>query len=479
MRFARRLLSSLHLVQIDGRSLRVRLILGMATFALLSLGGVAGWTSWTLQQWLVGTHQQAVQTIAERLPRDAELYSEMMGVPQALQRALNQLTTPGLVIWVKDSDGRRLAQSKEVEALPETLREALMAISTMPNSPQVREIDQRYFILFGLPLPLRGTNLGTLNLAKDITRDQVMLLEMVRSLVLASVWGTVLVTGASAWYVGRELRPLQQLSQMAGQLSAHDFGQQPLRVKHAPSEVRELAQTCNQMLSRLWDAWEQQRQFVSNVSHELRTPLTVVHGYLQSVLKRGANLSEPQREALETASAEAEHTIRLLKDLLELARSDSGNLRFNLESVPLEELAAEVTGMGRPFTQRLITVETEGSALIVKADRSRLKQVLLNLLDNAVKYADPQSPITIRLARLGEFVTIQVCDQGPGIALQQQARIFERFYRLDEHRNGSIEGCGLGLSIVKTLTEGMGGSVTVRSMPGEGSVFTVSLPSYR
>ncbi|MBD2101632.1 cell wall metabolism sensor histidine kinase WalK [Leptolyngbya sp. FACHB-261] len=487
MESASRALSTIRQPRIDLQSLRVRLILGMAAFSLLGLGGVAGWTSWTLQQWLIGSHQQNVQAIAERLPQDIELYSEMMSVPQGLQKALDQITTSNLLIWVNGADGNLITQSSQMAGRtagqmtspPVSVQKALMGLSTMPNYPQVREINQRYFILYSLPLLLRGTNLGTLQVAEDITRDQIMFQAIVRALILASLLGSLAVTGASAWYVRRALQPLRQLSQMAGMLSAHDFGQRPLRVENAPTEVKELAQTCNQMLSRLWDAWEQQRQFVGNVSHELRTPLTVVHGYLQSVLKRGTNLSEPQREALATASTEAEHTIRILKDLLELARSDSGNLRFHLEPVDLAELAAEVTGMGKPFASRHINIESAIPAPVAKADRSRLKQVLLNLLDNAVKYADPQSLIVVRLAHAGEFVTIQVCDQGPGIPLQQQSRIFERFYRLDESRDASSEGCGLGLSIVKTLTEGMGGSVTVRSMPGEGSIFTVSLPSYR
>lgn len=237
------------------------------------------------------------------------------------------------------------------------------------------------------------------------------------------------------------------------------------------SEVRELARTCNMMLERLAAAWEQQEQFVSNVSHELRTPLTIVYGYLQSVLRRD-NLTTTQRDALETAASEADRTIRLLQDLLDLARADSGHLHFHVEAIPLYALVTEVAGMAQQYSNRNIIIEADNE-IIVLADRHRLKQVLLNLIDNAVKYSDSSQPIALKLDQL-EQARIQVCDRGVGIPLQQQARIFERFYRVDESRYTS--GYGLGLSIVKTLVNGMGGCVTVASRLGEGSVFTITLP---
>jgi hypothetical protein len=231
------------------------------------------------------------------------------------------------------------------------------------------------------------------------------------------------------------------------------------------------------MLARLSESWEQQRQFVSNVSHELRTPLTIVHGYLQSVLRRGTNLTEPQREALETAGSEAERIIRLLQDLLDLARADSGHMHFHIESLVLNDLVATVAGMAEQYNNRPIVIEAVPSAISVRADRNCLKQVLLNLIDNAVKFSDPSQPVTLKLDQLGEQAIIQVCDRGLGIPLQHQTRIFERFYRMDEARARSTGSYGLGLSIVKTLVDGMGSNVTVRSKLGEGSTFTVTLPT--
>ncbi|NES72109.1 MAG: hypothetical protein F6K24_46405 [Okeania sp. SIO2D1] len=215
---------------------------------------------------------------------------------------------------------------------------------------------------------------------------------------------------------------------------------------------------------------------MSNVSHELRTPLTIVSGYLQSTLRRGKNLSEPQREALEIASSEAERTIQLLQDLLNMARADSGHLSFNLESLVAGNVLEEVVAMARQYSNREINLEPFDKSIRIKADRDRLKQVLLNLIDNAVKYSDPGQPIVIKLHRCDHKAVIQICDRSQGIPLQHQTRIFERFYRIDEARSRTSGGTGLGLSIVKTLVEGMGGSVAVLSTLGKGSNFSVNLP---
>jgi len=262
---------------------------------------------------------------------------------------------------------------------------------------------------------------------------------------------------------------------MAGAISAEDLSQAKLQLSHAPSEVKALAQTFNHMLLRLSEAWEQQRQFVSNVSHELRTPLTVVLGYLHSVLRRSNQLNDYQKEALETAAAEAERTVHLLQDLLDLARADSGYMHYHVEPVMLNGLVAEVASMAEKFSNRFIQVEAS-KPVEALADRDRLKQVLINVVDNAVKYSELDQAIELRVERLEQQAMIQIRDRGVGIPLQDQSRIFERFYRVDEARARSTGGHGLGLAIVKTLVEGMGGSVTVRSKPGEGSVFTITLP---
>ncbi|MBR8827347.1 MAG: HAMP domain-containing histidine kinase [Gomphosphaeria aponina SAG 52.96 = DSM 107014] len=168
--------------------------------------------------------------------------------------------------------------------------------------------------------------------------------------------------------------------------------------------------------------------------------------------------------------------LRRHRHLLDLARADSGSIHFYLEPIILNELVTEIGGMAQQYNNRTINIETGAEKVIIKADINRLKQVLLNLIDNGVKYSEKE--ITIKVEKIKETAIIQVSDRGSGIPLAQQNRIFERFYRLDEAKCRNTGGTGLGLSIVKTLVEGMGGKISLRSQLGEGSSFIISFPVY-
>ncbi|PSB01831.1 two-component sensor histidine kinase [Merismopedia glauca CCAP 1448/3] len=432
------------------------------------------WTTWKMQQILITTHTQNVEYIATRFPRDVQLYSEMLPVEAGLQKTIDNVSVPGLLVWVRSSNGKLLAQSTDFNSELTTTTQ-LMSMAEMPLKPQVYQFKDRYFVLYGGAVVVKGLLLGKVYMVQDITADQHELMSARQSLTIVCILATSVMMGAIALRIRRSLQPLHEMSQMAGVISAEDLGEAKLLLRHAPSEVKQLAQTFNMMLSRLSEAWEQQRQFVSNVSHELRTPLTIVSGYLQSVLRRSTNLNDNQREALETATSEAERTIHLLQDLLDLARADSGYIHFHLEPLILNDLAIEAATMAEKFSNRSITVKATDNVEAV-ADRDRLQQVLINLIDNAMKYSDPDDSIILELERIDRQAVIRVCDRGVGIALQHQSRIFERFYRVDESRARSTGGHGLGLAIVKTFVETMGGEIAVRSKPGAGSVFTIVLP---
>ncbi|AFY41095.1 cell wall metabolism sensor histidine kinase WalK [Nostoc sp. PCC 7107] len=463
---------------IDPFSLRVRLTIGIAAVSALGLGSLAIWTSWKMQQFLINNYKNNIQQITEHLPYYVELYTEVLPEENGLQKAINNLSTANTYLWVKNSQNQIIAQSDNLNKLPPKKVSELMDLTQTSIKPIAQEMGKSYFVMCGSTLRLQGQSVGTLLVVQDVTQEQSMFLVIVKSLGIGSIVTITIISVAIAFYIKRSLQPLRQLSQMTEVISIADLGQAQLYLDKAPSEVRELTQTYNMMLSRLFQSWEQERQFVSNVSHELRTPLTIVHGYLQSVLRRQNNLTEVQQEALATAAAEAERTIRLLQDLLDLARADSGNLLFRLERCLLNDLISEIVVMAKTYSDRQITIESTNQPIEAKADYNRLKQVLLNLIDNAFKYSDPTTAVTIKFYQQADQAIIQVCDQGYGIPLQHQSRIFERFYRIDEARTSSTGGCGLGLSIVKTLVEGMNGNVTVRSRLGEGSIFTITLSAY-
>jgi signal transduction histidine kinase len=454
----------------DTSSLKIRLTVGIATVVALSLGTLAAWTSMRMQQILISTHKENMKYLASRFPQDVEIYSEMIPLQEGAQRAIDSLSSSEKLIWIKDARGDIIAQSPTLDIVE--IGNRLLTIDNVPLIPQVRDLNGSYWLMCATPLQVKNNSLGQLYLAHNITEDRVMFLNLIRSLAIATIIAITCMTAVIAVYIHRSMQPLKKISQLTATISADKLDRAHISLEQAPSEVKELAETFEQMLVRLAEAWEHQRELLSNVSHELRTPLTIISGYIQSTLRRGTNLTSMQTEALTTAASEADRTVQLLQDLLDLARLDSGRMQFQIEQVVLNDLVREVAAMARQYSDRTIEVESPISLLVVKADSHRLKQVLLNLIDNAVKYSEPPTPVTIRLARQTEQTTIQICDRGVGIALQQQNRIFERFFRVDEARNRA-GGTGLGLSIVKTLVEGMGGQISVRSQLNYGSTFTI------
>ncbi len=453
-------------------SLRMRITLGVATVSALGLGSVTIWTSIRMQQILIQTHKENIKYISDRFPEDVGIYNQMIAQPKGIQKAVDNITTNNTLIWVKDTNKQVIAQSDPMKmGIKGT---TLLSLTRVPSIPQIQRVEGRYWLLCGAPLKLKGQNIGKYYIAQDITSDQTMFLMLIGNLGLASLLSLGLITVAIAVYVKRSLQPLETICQLTSEISVNELGKTQIELKNPPYEVKKLAATFEEMLVRLSDSWEHQRQLLSNVSHELRTPLTIVSGYLQSTLRRGDNLTQIQREALETAASEADRTIQLMQDLLDLARIDSGRMHFAMEVISLQNLVEEIVGMAREYSKREINFESGDRSISIKADVNRLKQVLLNLIDNAVKYSDEKEPITVKLTRLENKVNILVCDRGIGIPLAKQGRIFERFYRVDDDRSRATGGTGLGLSIVKTLVEGMGGTISLRSNPGVGSTFILT-----
>ncbi|EAZ90994.1 sensor histidine kinase, partial [Crocosphaera chwakensis] len=437
--------------------------------------GVVLWISWQMQSILVVTHKNNTRYIADRFPSDVEIYSDMVSVEEGTQKAIDNLSNPQTLLWVKTPQGNILAQSQALQM--GMTGSNLVSLTDIPPQPELQKVNNRYWLLCSTKLVVKGVNLGQFYLAQDITKDQMMFWRVMRSLLMISVIATILMTMAIAWYIQTSLTPLKRMSQMTKDIAPETLGKVQLELENAPSEVKELAQTLQTTLTRLSNAWEDQRQLVSNVSHELRTPLTVVSGYLQSTLRRGNNLTDIQREALETASSEADRTVQLLQDLLDLARAEHGGMYFNLETIFLNELLTEIEGMVYQYPIS-VNLSLPNELIKVKGDKNRLKQVFLNLIDNAVKYSHSSEPILIKLTQNKQQAKIEVCDRGVGIPLADQTRIFERFYRVDEARSRNVGGTGLGLSIVKTLVEGMGGTINVISQPNQGTIFTILLPLF-
>lgn len=463
---------------IDLSSLQFRLTLGISLVSLLGLGGLAFWTSWKTQQLMLGAHRQSLNAITQRLPTEVDTIAPPEVPPEErLQLLLDHWSSSDMWLWAMQPNGDTLF----ADDVPDpALQPVLLSLAQVPSNPQVYQIDGRHLVLCKVAVDL-PTGRSEVYIAKDVTEDYTMLVMLIRNLGLGTVAAIALFTTASSVLIWRSLTPLRQTQLACTQaVSTQGITQRQVRLDptQAPGEMKDLVQTWNQLLDRLAQTGEQQRQFTSDVSHELRTPLSVIYGYLQSTLRRGTNLTPQQREALQIAADETEHTIRLLQDLLDLARAECEATAFAQEPLVLTDVVNQVLAMSDTYQVREFIIQSDLEPIVVSADPHYLPQVLAHLLDNACQFSPPDRPIHIQITRQGHRVTLAIQDQGVGIAPEQQQRIFEPFYRVDPSRAKTTGGVGVGLAIARTLTQGMGGNITVTSTPGLGSTFTIHLHAF-
>ena len=379
--------------------------------------------------------------------------------------------------WVEQPDGSLLLpQSDHLAISDDTILAAMGANpDRMVGDQQLLQVKGGQYLS---ELVERFPSGARLWISHEVSSNQRALSDYLTLMIV--IWGSCLVITllTVSWLVQRIVQPLQQLSAATDAVTADTLASTRLPLTQGPVEVLQLGRTYNALLERLSQSWDQQRQFVSAVSHELRTPLTIVQGYVQRTIRRSDNLSDAQIKGLKTAEEETVRMRRLLDDLLDLSRSDSGHLAISTEAVALADQLEKVVVLARSTLNRPVELtlpeDPRALAVIVQADPARLRQVLLNLLENADKYSPPDRAVRLLLRVEPERCCVDVVDQGIGIPSDEIEAVFERFRR---GSNASEEvGSGLGLSVVKLLVEGMGGSLALRSELGVGSCFTVQLP---
>jgi heavy metal sensor kinase len=299
---------------------------------------------------------------------------------------------------------------------------------------------------------------------------------------LVSCGVAMLAAGAvAAWSLSRQwLRSVSHLEEAARGLSTSELGKRRLFVPSDDAELSALANSFNHLLDRLEAAHTTQQRFTADASHELRTPLTVLRGEIEVALRKPRS-AEEYREVLVSNKEEIERLSRLTENMLALAHVDVGDGITQRELVNVSELCSNVASrLQNLATERQITLHHEDTTtepLSVNGDRIALERVMLNLVENAVRYSPAGENVTVRVSKSPPWIEIQVIDTGGGIAPEHLPHLFERFYRVDKARSRVHGGSGLGLSIVKALVEAHDGSVSVTSQIGHGSTFTVRLPA--
>ena len=294
-------------------------------------------------------------------------------------------------------------------------------------------------------------------------------------LVVSSAGMIIVAWFGSDWLARKTLETIQMLSRTAERVSESSFED---RVKlDAPySEFQQMAHSFNSMLDRLQKAYETERHFVDYAAHEMRTPLTILRGNLEVALQKDRS-AEEYHEVLVSNLNQVERLIRLTKSLLTLARFTSGRPPVQLAAVKLEPLLHElVDDLALLAVDRKIHLSLESESVpVVLGDEFGLKQVVINLLDNALRHTDPGGVITVRLRSLGDAVTITVQDNGHGIDSKHLPHLFDRFYRANRGTTRNSGGTGLGLPIVKEIATAHHGMITVESEVGKGSTFRLTL----
>lgn len=340
-------------------------------------------------------------------------------------------------------------------------------------------IDHVPLMVYSYPIVTQGQVEGYLQVARP-TAEQDQALHLLETSLIAGSSITMLVAVGIGWVIaGMALKPVHLLTRTAQIIKEERNFERRVQHRGPPDEIGQLAVTFNAMLASLQEAYQQvaqalqsQRWFVADASHELRTPLTIMRGNL-ALLQREAALPPDERQAiLADIVEENERMIRLVHDLLTLARTDSGT-PIEVGAVRLSPLLDEIERQATGICQDCTFTVTCPADAIALAQRDLLKQVLLILLDNAFKFTPAQGVITLAVMQDAGSIRIRVQDTGCGIAEQDLPHIFQRFYRGDHSRSGT--GYGLGLPIAKALVEKQGGRLLVESTPGKGSTFTIIL----
>jgi len=282
---------------------------------------------------------------------------------------------------------------------------------------------------------------------------------------------------AGGWLVsGRILRPVGVISTTASAISATSLSER-LDVSVVDRELVELASVLNAMFARLEAAFERQARFTADASHELRTPLAIIRSHAELALARPRTADE-YRDAIDTCLRASSRMTALVDGLLMLARADAGKLDLRQEPIDLRSLVEEGVTLFRPLaSSKQVALDACLAETRIVGDPLRLEQVLTNLLSNALYYNHPGGRIEVQLGTAAAEVVLTVRDTGCGIPAEDQAHIFERFYRVDKARARASGGNGLGLAICKSIVEAHGGTLGFDSTPGAGSTFWVCLPA--
>lgn len=386
---------------------------------------------------------------------------------------INEFASPGVYIQLIDRNGNVVVKSdslgeQELPVNPSLIEKGFAGNVTIET---VAAGDSARVRIMVSPLYLKDQTL-LLEVAQSLKHIDVAVSQVRWALLASILVALTLATVSGGMIVRSALAPVSQITQTARSIETSSNLNRRVGYSGPIDEIGQLATTFDHMIEHLDRVFQSQKHFVADASHELRGPLTVIQGNLD-LLKR--NLSEKDRqESLGAIKAETARMVKITSDLLVLAEVESSQLE-QMDMVALKEILSGELERAQPLAGKRKIAIGHQEELTVTGDTQKIRQLLENLVSNAIKYTSEDGTITLSLFRDGDWARLEVADTGIGIAPEHLSHIFDRFYRVDTARSRVSGGTGLGLAIVKGIAEQQGGKVTVTSEPGKGSIFTAWL----
>ena len=362
---------------------------------------------------------------------------------------------PYYVVW--DREGRIVSRSENA-----TQKESVAAGHRCSTGPRRQ-------------LAIAGPAGTVIFVGREVRKEQEKQRELLGTLF--AVGGGVMVLAlVGGWFLaGRALAPVRRISEAAAALSASNLTRR-IDVGRTESELSQLARTLNDAFDRLEKAFERQTRFTADASHELRTPLAIVMSQAELALRKDRS-PEEYRETLETSLKASLRMMAVVAGLLTLARADAKELEVRKERVDLGRLVEETASLLGPLAmERKVALTVSAEPVAVTGDADRLREVVTNLITNAIRYNVQGGKVDVTLAIEKDVAALSVADTGIGIPEKDQPQLFERFFRVDKARSREVGGTGLGLAISKWIVEAHGGTISFASRENAGSTFSVRLP---
>jgi len=408
----------------------------------------------------------------------------------AAQSAIVEHRFRDYIFIVLDSSGGVLISSLELptaKAAPEAVPSGFLTSAEFRNFANAAlHGDAQYHDVKGQKgdyrgyarhFPVRGQT-QTLIVLRSLRSQRELLEEITATFAWAMPLAILLASGGGYFLARKSLAPVVEMATQAEHIGAATLHER-LAVRNEKDELGHLARAFNELLDRLDQSFERQRRFMADASHELRTPVAILRGEAEVALSQSSRKPEEYRESLGVLLGEAQRLTRIVEDLFTMARADAGQYPLEPRDFYLNELAADCLHSARTLAlARNIALSMEPAAESpIRADEALVRRMILNLLDNAIKYTPAGGQVLLSCKRIGEQYAVSVTDTGEGIPAEMQARIFERFFRADAARaRADAGGAGLGLSIAKWIAEAHEGRLELTRTGATGSTFTAFLP---